>query len=41
LERAHMDKTAFIQKTESYEHLGDIETYVIDMRVRYDEMKAS
>lgn len=41
LERAQMDKTAFIQQTESYEHLGDIETYVMDMHVRYAEMKAS
>ena len=41
LEHAQMDKAAFIQQTESYEHLGDIETYIMDMRVRYDEMKAS
>jgi len=40
LERAQADKTAFVQQTESYEHLGAVETYVMDMHVRYDEMKS-
>lgn len=40
LERAQMNKAAFIQQTESYEHLGDIETYIMDMHVRYDALKA-
>jgi len=40
LERAQADKTAFVQQTESYEHLGAVETYVMDMHVRYAEMKA-
>ena len=40
LERMQTDKKAFVQQTESYEHLGDVETYVIDMHVRYEEMKA-
>ena len=34
-----MDKAAFIQQTESYEHLGEIETYIMDMHARYEEMK--
>lgn len=41
LERMQTDKASFVQQTESYEHLGKIETYVRDMHVRYEEMKAS
>ncbi len=41
LERMQTDKKSFVQQTESYEHLGDVETYVMDMHVRYEEMKAS
>ena len=41
LERMQTDKASFIQQTESYEHLGDVEIYVRDMHVRYQEMKAS
>jgi len=41
LERMQTDKAAFVQQTESYEHLGEVETYVMDMHVRYEEMKAS
>ena len=41
LERMQTDKVAFTQQTESYEHLGEVETYVRDMHVRYEEMKAS
>src|SRR6185436_14866271 len=41
LERMQTDKAAFVQQTESYEHLGEVETYVRDMHVRYEEMKAS
>ena len=41
LERLQTDKTSFIQQTESYEHLGEVETYVRDMHVRYEAMKAS
>ena len=33
------DKEPFIQQAETYKHLGDVETYVMDMHVRYDEMK--
>jgi hypothetical protein len=41
LERMQTDKSPFFQQTESYEHLGDVETYVMDMRARYEEMKTS
>lgn len=41
LERMQADKTAFIQQAESYEHLGEVETYVMNMHARYEEMKAS
>ena len=39
LEHMHEDTKLFIQQTETYEHLGNIETYVMNMRSRYDEMK--
>jgi len=39
LERMQADKTSFIRQTESYEHLGEVETYVRDMHVRYEEIK--
>ena len=41
LEHMQTDKTSFVQQTESYEHLGEVETFVMDMHVRYAEMKAS
>jgi hypothetical protein len=41
LERTQTDKDTFFQQTESYEHLGDVEIYVRDMHVRYEEMKTS
>ena len=41
LERMQTDKASFVQQTESYEHLGEVETYVMDMHIRYEEMKAS
>jgi hypothetical protein len=41
LERMQTDKNAFIQQKESYEHLGEVETYVMDMHVRYAAMKGS
>ena len=40
LEHLQTDKSSFLQQTESYEHLGVVETYVRDMHVRYEEMKA-
>jgi hypothetical protein len=41
LERMQTDKKTFIEQSESYEHLGEVETYVMDMHVRYEEMKAA
>lgn len=41
LEHMHTDKASFVQQTESYEHLGNVETYVMDMHLRYEEMKAA
>jgi len=41
LERIQVDKKAFIQQSESYEHLGEVETYVMDMHARYKTLKAS
>jgi len=41
LERLQTDKASFVQQTESYEHLGDVETYVMNMHPRYEELKAS
>lgn len=41
LERMQTDKTSFVQQTEYYEHLGEVETYVRDMHVRYEGMKNS
>ncbi len=41
LERMQADKTAFVQQTESYEHLGEVKTYIMDMHSRYEEMKSS
>ena len=41
LESIQADKKAFVQQSESYEHLGEVEMYVMDMHVRYESMKAS
>jgi len=41
LEQTQTDKVSFVQQTESYEHLGEVEIYVRDMHVRYEAMKAS
>ena len=41
LERLQTDKASFVQQKESYEHLGEVQTYVRDMHVRYEAMKAS
>ena len=38
LERIQVDKKAFVQQKESYEHLGEVETYVMDMHARYKMM---
>ena len=39
LESMQADKKPFVQQAETYEHLGDVETYVMNMRVRYDEIE--
>ena len=41
LERTQSDKDKFFKQTESYEHLGEVEVYCIDMHPRYEEMRAS
>ena len=41
LEQMQTDKKDFVQQTESYEHLGAVETYIVDMHVRYEDMKAA
>jgi len=41
LERMQTDKASFVQQSESYEHLGEVETYVMDMHMRYQGMKSS
>jgi class 3 adenylate cyclase len=41
VERLQADKTAFVQQWESYEHLGSVETYVVDMQGRYKTLRAS
>jgi hypothetical protein len=41
LEHMQTGKETFVQQTESYEHLGEIKTYVRDMHPRYDQMTAS
>lgn len=33
------DKRAFIRQSESYEHLGEVETYVTDLRARYQAIR--
>jgi hypothetical protein len=39
LEHMQEDTKPFIRQTETYEHLGNVETYVMNMRSRYNEMK--
>jgi hypothetical protein len=41
LEHLQTEKDSFVQQAESYEHLGEVETYVRDMHVRYEAMKDS
>jgi hypothetical protein len=41
LERLQADKTAFLQQHQSYEHFGEVETYVIDLHHRYKAAKSS
>lgn len=39
LVRMQEDKKPFIQRAETYEHLGNVETYVMNLHARYDEIK--
>ena len=39
LEHMQTARDNFFKQSESYEHLGDIETYCMDLHVRYDEMR--
>ena len=39
LERMQADKKPFVQQVETYEHLGDVETYIMDIHTRYEELK--
>jgi hypothetical protein len=41
LARLQTEKASFLQQTESYEHLGEVQTYIRDMHVRYEAMKES
>jgi len=40
LEHMQCSKDSYFKRCESYEHLGDVNIYCMDMHVRYDEMKA-
>ena len=39
LDHMQADKKPFVQQAETYEHLGAVETYVMDMHARYHAMK--
>src|SRR6266498_1723035 len=41
LEHMQCPKENYFQRCETYEHLGDVNIYCMDMHVRYEEMKAS
>ena len=41
MDHMQTDKRGFVRQTESYEHLGEVETYIRDMHPRYAAMKAS
>ena len=41
MKRMQHSKDNFFKQSESYEHLGDVDVYCMDMHVRYQEMKAS
>ena len=41
MERMHFSKENLFKRCESYEHLGDVDIYCMDMHVRYEIMKAS
>jgi hypothetical protein len=41
LERMQFSSDKFFKRCETYEHLGDVDIYCMDMRPRYEELKAS
>ena len=41
LEHMQCSKDHYFRRCETYEHLGDVNIYCMDMHVRYEEMKAS
>lgn len=41
LERMQLGRDHFFKRCETYEHLGDVDIYCMDMHVRYENMKAS
>ena len=41
MERMHFRRDRFFKRCETYEHLGDVDIYCLDMRPRYEELKAS
>ena len=41
IERIQLSKDQLFKRCETYEHLGDVNVYCMDMHVRYDEMKPS
>lgn len=41
LEHMQCSKNNYFQRCETYEHLGEVNIYCMDMHVRYEEMKAS
>ena len=41
LEHMQCSKDNFFKRCETYEHLGDVDIYCMDMHIRYNEMKAS
>jgi hypothetical protein len=41
MERMQFSRENLFKRCETYEHLGDVDIYCIDMHVRYADMKAS
>jgi hypothetical protein len=41
LEQMKCSRKDYFRRCETYEHLGEVEIYCIDLHVRYQEMKAS
>lgn len=39
MECMQASRNPFIAQRETYEHLGDVQTYIMDLRARYDEIK--